>query len=365
MTSHYQQRLERDLEEIRNGVVDVATGVETAFRNALHAVLIADRQLAAQTILGDLRINRQVRALDGKCHVFVAKHLPSAGHLRFVSSVLRLNAELERIGDYAVTVAREQAQLSSQPSAGMLRNIELLGDQAIAMFHQASDAFRTNNSELARGTMAMAPQIEGTFQSVFRDLSEEGEQGGPLKDHFATLAILNCIGRLAARAKNICEETVFAVSGETKGPKVYQLLFVDERDDALTQLAVAYARHAYPESGRYSSAGWNPSRKVEPRCKIFLEGKGFAVDELTPTNLATLQDRLAATHVIVSVAGDGIAHSRFNELPFRAVLLEWDLGAGPNDLDQARAETALETAFERLKVELAGLMEILRGEEAP
>lgn len=362
MTSHYQQRLERDLAEIRKGIADVAAGVETAFRNALHAVLIDDRQLAAQTILGDLRINRRVRELDGQCHVFVAKHLPSAGHLRFVSSVLRLNVELERIGDYAVTVAREQAQLSNQPSAGMLRNIELLGDQAIAMFHQAADAFRTDNSELARGTMAMAPQIESTFQRFFLDLSEEGERGGPLKDHFATLAILNCIGRLAARAKNICEETVFAVSGETKGPKVYQLLFVDEHDDALTQLAVAYARHAYPESGRYSSAGWNPSSKVEPRCKIFLESKGLDIDELTTTNLATLQDRLDTTHVIVSVGGD--VHSHLNELPFRTVLLKWDLGAGPNDLDQARAEAALDTAFERLKAELGGLMEILRGEEA-
>lgn len=363
MTSHYQHRLERDLAEIRTGIADVATGVETAFQNALHAVLIDDRQLAAKTILGDLRINRRVRELDGQCHVFVATHLPSAGHLRFISSVLRLNVELERIGDYAVTVAREQAQLSSPPSAGMLRNIELLGDQAIAMFHQAADAFRTENSELARGTMAMAPQIESTFQKFFRDLSEEGERGDrPLKDHFVTLAILNCIGRLAARAKNICEETVFAVSGETKGPKVYQILFVDEHDDALTQLAVTYARHAYPESGRYSSAGWNPSSKVEPRCKIFLERKGFDIDELSPTDLATLQDRLDATHVIVSLGGD--AHSHLNELPFRTVLLEWDLGAGPNDLDQARAEAALDTAFELLKAELGDLMEILRGEEA-
>ncbi len=337
--------------------------METAFRDALHSVQVADRQLAAQTVLGDLRINRQVRALDTKCHVFVAKHLPSAGHLRFVSSVLRLNVELERIGDYAVTVAREVAQLSSQPSADMLRNIELLGDQAVVMFRQAADAFRTDNAELARGTMAMAPQIESTFQRFFRDLSQEGEQGDrPLKDHFATLAILNCIGRLAARSKNICEEAVFAVSGETKGAKVYQLLFVDEGDDALTQLAVAYARRAYPESGRYLSAGWKPADRIEPRCQLFLERKGFHLDELTPTDLSTLHDRLDSTNVIVSLGED--ARSHLGEVPFRTVVLEWDLGPRPHDLDQDRAEAALETTFERLKGEIAGLMETLRGEEA-
>ena len=71
----------------------------------MHALLTRDRELAAEVILGDLPINREVRAIDALCHAFVARHLPSAGHLRFVSSVLRLNVELERIGDYAVTIA--------------------------------------------------------------------------------------------------------------------------------------------------------------------------------------------------------------------------------------------------------------------
>ncbi len=363
MTTHYQERLEQDLAEIKKRIKDVADGVETAFRNALHAVQVADRQLAARTVLGDLLINRRVRELDGKCHVFVAQHLPSAGPLRLVSSVLRLSVELERIGDYAVTVAREQAQLSSQPSSEMLRNIELLGDQAIAMFHQAVGAFDTANADLARGTMAMAPQIESTFQKFFRELSKEGEEGErPIKDHFATLAILNCIGRMAARSKNICEEAVFVVSGETKGPKVYQLLFVDERDDALTQLAVAYARRAYPESGKYSSAGWKPASKLEPRGKIFLESRGFDVDELAPTDLASLKDQLDTTNVVVSLGGD--IRERIGALPFRTVLLEWDLGVAPYDLDQDRAEAALESAFGQLKAELGSLMETLRGEQA-
>lgn len=363
MTTHYQERLERALADIRGRVDEIATGVETAFRSALHAVLVDDRQLAAQTVLGDLPINRQVRELDNRCHVFVAQHLPSAGHLRLVSSVLRLSVELERIGDYAVTVAREQAQLSSQPSSEMLQNIELLGDQAITMFRQAADAFRTDNAELARGTMAMAPQIERTFQKVFRDLSKEGERGDrPIKDHFATLTILNCIGRMAARAKNICEETAFVVSGETKSPKVYQVLFVDELDDALTQLAVAYAKRAYPQSGRYASAGWKPASRIDQRCEIFLKRKRFDVEGIHPTDLVTLRDQLDTTHVVVSLGGDPREH--LGDVPFRTVVLEWDLGVAPHDLDQERAEAALESAFGELQVELGNLMELLRGEEA-
>ena len=363
MATHYQERLERDLDEIRRRVEEIAAGVDTALRNALRAVLIDDGQLAAETVLGDLPINRSVRALDGRCHVFVAQHLPGAGHLRFVSSVLRLAIELERIGDYAVTVAREQAQLSSRPSPEMLRNIELLGDQAITMFRQSVDAFKDNNAELARGTMTMAPQVERTFQNFFHDLLQEGEKGDrPIKDHFATLSILNCIGRVAAQSKNICEETLFAVSGETKGPKIYRVLFVDQGDDALTQLAVAYARRAYPEGGSYSSAGWKAADKLEPRCRIFLENNGFDTDGLDPTHLASVRDTLGDVHVVVGL-GDH-PREQVGELPFRTVLVSWDLGVAPNDLDQERAEAALEAAIRRLKVELGDLMQTLRGEEA-
>ncbi len=360
MTTHYEERLEHDLSEIRGGIAEVAGRVGTALRNSLHAVLVADRQMAAETILGDLPINRRVRELDSKCHVFVAQHLPSAGHLRFVSSVLRLNIALERIGDYAVTVAREQAQLSSQPSDEVLRDIELLGEQAIAMFGQAMEAFNSENAELARGTMTMAGQVEASFQNFFHDLLDEGEKGDrPIKDHFATLTILNRLTRVASQSKNICEETLFVVSGETKGPKTYHVLFVDERDDALTQLAVAYARRAYPESGEYSSAGWAPADKIEPRCKLFLESKGFDDKDLTPTDLAEKRDQLDTTHVIVSLRGEAREH--IVELPFRTVLMSWNLGVAPNDLDQERAEAALETAFQQLKVEVGKLMTTLRG----
>lgn len=363
MGTHYEERLEHDLEEIRNGITTIAGQVETAFRKALHAVRVDDRQLAAETVVGDMPINRAVRALDGKCHVFVAQHLPGAGHLRFVSSALRLNIALERIGDYAVTVAREQAQLSSRPSAEMLRDIEALGEQSMTMFGQAMEAFRGQNAELARGTMAMAAQIELGFQNFFHDLLEAtAKEDRPMKDHFAALTIFNRISRVASQSKNICEETVFVVTGETKGPKKYRLLFVDELDDALTHLAVAYARRAYPESGEYSSAGWSPATKLEQRCRLFLEDKGFDPGDFAPTALAGLSDQLDNTHVIVGVGGDPSPH--IEELPFRTVLLNWDLGVAPNDLDQERAAAALEAAFQQVKLRLGRLMVTLRGEGA-
>ena len=97
--SHYEERLQADLDEIRERVKAVGDEVIDAVGNACRSLLNVDRALAAETILGDLPVNREIRAIDQRCHAFVVRHLPSAGILRFVSSVLRLTVAIERIGE--------------------------------------------------------------------------------------------------------------------------------------------------------------------------------------------------------------------------------------------------------------------------
>lgn len=361
--THYEERLENDLGKIRAGIAEVGERVEEAFRNAIHAVLTQDHDLAAATILGDLPINRQVRQIDHWCHSFVARHLPSAGHLRFVSSALRMNVELERIGDYAVAIAREQNQLSAPLPPTVARDVDFLGDQAKAMLHQAMKAFNQGNAELARGTMGMAKQIGSAYQKVFDDLLEEGEKRDrPIKDLFATLVIFNRIGRVSDQAKNICEETVFVATGKTKEPKVYRVLFIDERNDALSQMAAAYSHRAFPESGSFSSAGWAVADKIDRRLVAFAEKKGFDLGGCAPQSLSSLWDEIEDYHVIVSLQGDPRPH--LEEIPFHTVLLAWDVGEAPGDVDQQRAEAMLEEAYKVTAARVSDLMETLRGEDA-
>ena len=121
--SHYEERLEQDLAGIRERISDIASRVETALEDSMKALLEGDRHIANMTVLRDNRINRISRRVDGQCHAFIAKHIPGAGHLRWISSVIRLNVVLERVGDYAVTISRESLQLSrsrgSPPPGGL------------------------------------------------------------------------------------------------------------------------------------------------------------------------------------------------------------------------------------------------------
>lgn len=361
--THYEERLENDLAAIRTRVAAVATAVATALKNSVHAALTGDHQLASQVILGDLPINREVRAIDRLCHAFVARHLPSAGHLRFVSAVLRLDVELERIGDYAVAIAREAVQLSTLPSGPVRQDIQLIAEQAERMFEQAMKSFNESNAELARGTKGMAGQVESTYQKVFADLLQEGEgERRPIKDLFALLVIFNRLARVSDQSKNICEDTLFAVKGETKGEKVYRILFLDERNDSLSQLAEAYARKAFPESGEYTSAGWAPAERLLPALEVFMDANGLDGGRLRPKALDYTAEELAGFHVVIGLDQGGRAH--IPQIPFHTVFLDWSLGPPPQGLDAERLRAFLEEAYRTLTVRIRGLIETLRGEEA-
>jgi phosphate transport system protein len=361
--THYEERLQHDLEGIRERVRDLAARVDTALGHAVRALLTGDKDLANDVILGDLVVNRRVRKLDGRCHAFVARHLPSAGHLRFVSSVMRLSVALERIGDYAVVIARELGRLDDRPPKPIESDLEMVSGQVRAMLQQAARAFDEGNAEMARGTLAVGHTIDVTLRRVFADLVAQGEAGSrSINDLFALGGALNRLSRAADQAENICEETIFVATGQMTKKRLSSVLFVAERDDSLTQLAVAYARKAFGDSNRFESAGWAPAKDLEPRCRLFLESRGLDSYGLEPTTLEALGPELLGFDVIVGLEPDAGDHLP-PDLPFRTVVLHWDVGVPPNDLDQDRAEAALEESFTRLRDEIGRLMDVLRGKE--
>lgn len=359
--THYEERLEHDLTAIRSRVRELVERVDGALGDALKALLSNDLELANSVILGDLIVNRRVRKLDAKCHAFVARHLPSAGHLRFVSSVLRLSIALERVGDYAVIVARELAQLESPPPRQVADDLELNGQQTRKMFRQAGQAFDDNNPDLAEGTRGMGQAVKVSLRKLSRDLMEAGE-GRSVNDVFALAGVVNSLRRVADQAENICEETVFVATGEVPHKRLSSILFIADRDDCLTQLAVAYARKAYAGDNHFDSAGWTPVAEVNPDCRRFMEKRGLDSRDLKPTTLEELGAEIVDYEVIVGLDPDPKRHIA-HDLPFQTVVLEWEVGKVPPDLEGGEAEQALEEAFDRLRGEIARLMEIVRGRE--
>lgn len=328
----------------------------------MHAMQTGDEKLAAATVIADHPINRSMRRIDSLCHKFIALHLPSAGHLRLLSSVIRANIELERIGDYAVTIARETLQLPALPSGPMSMELERVGNETQLMLHQSIKAFNELNPELAKGTMVMEEQMENDLDVIFSRLMANADQN-EVKNLLAMFAVFTQLKRVADQAKNLCEETVFAATGSTKAPKVFNILFIDEDNSCQSQIAEAVARKNFPRSGNYTSAGRKAAARLNPAMVEFLASHGISLgDTARPRKLDMTQLELGTQHFVVSLQGP--VRNYFAQLPFHTTPLQWDVGPAPERTDDAGIKR-LEEIYRETAVQVRDLMEALRGEGAP
>lgn len=360
--SHYEQRLETDLAEIRRRIEDVVGRIETNLADALRAVLNHDRRLANLTMLADRPVNHSIRILDRLCHELVVRHLPTAGPLRFVSAVLRLNVALERVGDYAVAICRQTVQAEGPPPPAVAKDIELIGHQGSSLFHLAAKAFLENSTEQAETVRETARHLEEIFDKAHEDLfSAARQRQHPLEDLFKWSSVLQSLKRVGNQADNICRLTLFSAAGKTKKRKTFRVLFVDRHNTGLSQMAAGYACRTFPESGVFSSAGWEPGEVIDPAVVAFMDRQGVDLREAKPTLLSPTTEQERHYHVIIGLEGSPKGH--LDQVPYRTVLLEWDFGECARLLEGQPDETTLQDCYRKLGNEICRLMEMLEGSD--
>ena len=225
--SHFEIRLQTDLDAIRNRIFGLGTTIHQSLSNAVSTLFAPDSELAYATVLGDHPINREVDALNLTCHRFIAKYLPSAGHLRFISSSLRTIILLERLGDYAAKISRESVHLEQKLEGSFMQEVQVMSYDALEMYSKALQAYQEQNQELALATMRDAKIVDRDFRKAYSDLIGPDKETLSTRDLFSRLVIINQIERVSDQAKNLCEEVVFACSGQTKQRRPYRLLFLD------------------------------------------------------------------------------------------------------------------------------------------
>ncbi len=356
--NHLEVRMARDLAALRAQVSAQAAKVEQAIRQAVRALQTGNQDLAQATILADHGVNRGMREIDRLCHGFIAVHLPSAGILRLLSSVIRVNIELERIGDYAVTISREAVQLSQVPDGHLAREIDWVAGTTLLMLRQSIAAFNEQHGDLARGTLGMAGQIATHLDGVYELLMDNPESLS-IRDLLAVFVTFNLLKRVADQSKNICEETLFSALGELKTRKPVRILFLDQDDSLLGPLAVAIGRVNFPASGRYQSAGRQPAAAVNPRLLNFMQSRGLDLAAAAPVGLTSLtRADLGDQKLVVSLQGP--VRSYIPRLPFHTAALEWNLAEVPAEPDDAQ----LENLYRHLALLIQDLMHLLRGPDA-
>src|SRR5205807_1462881 len=158
-------------------LLEMAALDEQALTRAFQAFLKRDRQLAYSVILHDQDVDASETELDQLCMEFIVRHQPAAAHLRFVYSASKIINELERVGDYAESIARQVLLINSLPFELPTDKFSEIANLAIPMLHNAVQAFVDKNPDLARTTMASEPRVNEIRDSISADLVGLRQQG--------------------------------------------------------------------------------------------------------------------------------------------------------------------------------------------
>jgi len=359
--SHYEDRLETDLTHIRERVTGLAGQVDLALGSAAEALLGGDEDTAYATVLGDHAINRASREVDRLCHAFIARHLPSAGHLRLMSSVILVNVALERIGDYAVTIAREATQMSQPPEGHLATQLRSLADEAQGLLQQSVAAFIEGNADQARSLMPVTNRVEGMMDGIYDEVIDPGMRRES-REIIANFVVFNLLKRICDQAKNICDQTVFSAAGEIKAAKIFNILFVDKTSSLQSQMAVVLARKRYPDIAQYASAGREPAAAVDPVLLKFLEDRGVDITDATPQGIESPHLRLSDYDVVIAL--EGRVKTYFPELPFHVAALNWQLTDVSTELSEEQMMQELEKIYRELVGKIDDLMQLLVGKDA-
>lgn len=348
--SHLEERMEADLNAIRDWVWKIGDDVENALRQAKRTLVLRDPDLAYEIILGDHPINRASRRCDRMCHRFIARYLPGAGALREMASTIRINVILERIGDYAVTISREALQLKKPLPAKYAQRIDDAADTAIEILSDSRTAFREGNAEAAIALMGATKRLDARLDAVYDDLFEKDSELNRAS-RMVIFAVLTVIKRVADQSKNICDQTVFAVRGIAKLPKVYRILFLDRPGSGLGQLATALGRQNFTELVDFTVAIPGAPQKVSKELAAFLSGAGLDGEGLTTEPLKAIELDISDFEIVICL--NGHYDEYIEKMPFHTSALNWPV-AGDD----------LTAAYRDIGQRLSDLVELLVGPES-
>ena len=362
MATHFEESLQRDIDRIRAKVREMASLCERALADGLKALQERNRTLAYGVVLGDQRIDELEKELDRLCLEFLVRQQPVAGPLRFVYATIRINLELERVGDYAEGIARQILKLTSMDVAVPFERFQEMANLSIPMLRDAVKSFVDQDAELARKTMATEEIVDALKGRLNADLIRLNQEKNIRVEALnALMMITRHFERVSDQAKNICTEVLYMCTGEYTrhtGSEATRLLFVDVRNSCRSQMAEAIANSLNHRHFIFSSAGLEPTA-IDPMTITFLREKGLDISRQTSKAVDQIPN-LEHYQIIVALAKE--AQKVFPGPPTKTVCLDWSV-KDPSRIQGTPDEihSAYEETYQFLHDHIHGLVEAVLG----
>lgn len=213
---HISNKFNDELMELKSEFLKMGGMVESQVEQAIQALVNNNAELAEQVRLGDKKVDRMEMDLDEEATLIIARRQPTARDLRLVISVIKMVADLERIGDEAKKIAKIAIKLvdEGQPPRGYIE-VQHIGDRVLSMLRDALDAFVRLDSEQALRIIKEDKRVDEEYQAATRSLlTFMMEDTRNISRCMAVMWVLRSLERVGDHACNISENVIFMVKGE-------------------------------------------------------------------------------------------------------------------------------------------------------
>ena len=201
-----------ELAALKKRLLTMGGLAEERLRIALRALVERDHDAVVDVISGDARINQLQMEIDERSFTLIALNQPVAVDLRTLVSMLKINSDLERVGDLAVNIGEAAQRYLTHPPVKPLIDLPRMGELALKMLREALDAFVSKDVTLAQSVLRQDDWLDGLKDQIFRELMTY-MLGDPhtIEPSIDLILISRHLERVGDHATNIAEDVIFIV----------------------------------------------------------------------------------------------------------------------------------------------------------
>ena len=207
--------LQKELEKMKKMILSLGTIVEERVHMAIKAIETKNADIAARIIQTDHEIDEMEVEVEEECLKILALHQPVAVDLRFLIAVIKINNDLERIGDQAVNIAERVDILAKSKVHDVFFDYSQMAQKAETMLKNSLDAFVSLDIDLAFEILAMDDEVDNIKREAYDLIKEEMKKKPDCIGYLINLLLISRhLERLADHATNIAEEVIYLIEGD-------------------------------------------------------------------------------------------------------------------------------------------------------
>ena len=202
------------LTELQNKLLEMGGLVEASIRSSTRSLTERDEQMARSVWDIETRINQMDIDVDEFATRLLATQQPVARDLRFLTAAIKINSDLERMGDLAINIAQRSLSLIRRTEVSLMIDIPHMSSVVESMVHKSLDSFVQRDPELAHSVLLSDDEVDDLKNAVYRELLAMTEEGkAPVASAFDLIFVAHNLERIADHATNIAEDVLFLIKG--------------------------------------------------------------------------------------------------------------------------------------------------------